>query len=71
MVDQAVIKDKLIKKLKSISDDREFILSVINHAWHIDDRKAIINYIDNDKNVNYESIILLSISLYENREKRE
>ena len=69
MSEQSELKNKLIKKLESISKDREFILSAINSARHTDDRKAIIDFIDNGEDVTYENIILLALTLYEEREK--
>ena len=69
MSEPSELKNKLIKKLESISKDREFILSVINSARHTDDRKAIIDFIDNGEDVTYENIILLALTLYEEREK--
>ena len=69
MSEQIELKKELIKKLKSISDDRDFILSVINSARHTDDRKAVIDFIDNGEDVTYENIILLALTLYEEREK--
>lgn len=69
MGEQLELKNKLIDKLKTISEDREFILSVINSARHIEDRKAIIDFIDSGENVTYENIILLALTLYEEREE--
>lgn len=63
------IKNELVEKLKTISQDREFILSVINHAKHDDDRKEIIKYIDKGEDVSYEQLLLLSIWLCNQREK--
>lgn len=70
MSNQLELKNKLIDKLKTISKDREFILSIVNFARHADDRKAIIDFIDNGKDVTYENIILLALTLYEEREEK-
>lgn len=69
MDERQQIKNQLVNKLKTISEDREFILSVINSARHTDDRKAVIEYIDNGEDVSYENVILLALTLYEEREK--
>lgn len=69
MDEQAEVKKLLLEKLKTISEDREFLLSVINAAKHIEDRRTVIEFIDNGKDVTYENIILLSLTLYENREE--
>ena len=71
MDEQLKIKNKLIEKLKTISEDREFIISVINSARHIDDRKTVIDFIDNGEDVTYENIILLALTLYEEREENK
>lgn len=70
MDEQTKIKDKLIEKLKTISDDREFLLSVINSARHIEDRKTVIYFIDNAENATYEDVILLALTLYEKRNEK-
>lgn len=67
MDEQIRIKNELIEKLKTVSEDREFLLSVINSARHIDDRKTIIKFIDNGKDVTYENLILYALTLYEAR----
>ena len=65
----SAIKKRLIDKLKTISEDKEFLLSVINSARSIEERKAVIDYIDTGKDVTYENVILLALTLYEKREK--
>lgn len=61
------IKEQLIKKLRTVSDDKEFLLSIINHARHVDDRKVLIEYLEKGEDVTYENLILLSLELYEKR----
>ncbi|MGN1195320.1 MAG: hypothetical protein ACI4SB_07535 [Acutalibacteraceae bacterium] len=61
-------KKLLIKKLKTISDDNDFLLSIINSARSIDERKAIIDFIDNGEDVTYENLILLALTMYEEHE---
>ena len=69
--EQTKVKNRLIDKLKTISDDREFILSVINSAKCIDDRKTIIDFIDNSENATYENVLLLALTLYEEKTNQE
>lgn len=71
MDEQLKVKNRLIEKLKTISEDREFMLSVINSTQHIDDKKAVIDFIDYGENVTYENIILLALTLYEEREENK
>lgn len=68
MDEKAKIKNELIDKLKTVSEDKDFLLSVTNAAWHIEDRKKIIRFIDAGKDVTYENLILLALTLYEERE---
>ena len=70
MDEQVKVKNELLKKLKTISNDEEFLLSVLNAARHIEDRKTIIQFIDAGNEATYESIILLALTLYENREEK-
>lgn len=65
----AEIKNKLIEKLKTISEDKDFIVGVISNAKHNDDRKALIKYIDEGKEVTYEQLLLLSLWLNQERKK--
>ena len=65
MDEKTRVKNELISKLQTISDDREFLLSVINTVRTVEDRKTVINYIDTGENVTYENVILLSLTLHE------
>lgn len=65
MDEKTRVKKELISKLQTISDDREFLLSVINTVRTVEDRKTVINYIDTGENVTYENVILLSLTLHE------
>lgn len=67
----AEIKSKLIEKLKTISEDKDFIVGVVSNAKHNDDREAIIEYIDNGENVDYEQLLLLSVWLSQERNKTQ
>ena len=65
----AEIKSKLIEKLKTVSEDKDFLVGVISNAKHNDDREAIIEYIDKGEEVTYEQILLLSVWLSRERKK--
>lgn len=67
MIEREKIKAKLLDKLKTISEDKDFLLSIINLAWHDDDRKTVISFIDAGEEATYENIILLALTLYEKR----
>jgi hypothetical protein len=57
------IKNTLTEKLKTISNDPDFILGVLSNAKDNEDRQSIIDYIDLGVNVTYENILLLSLKL--------
>ena len=71
MDEEIKIKNELIKRLKTLSEDRDFLLSVVNAAWHIEDRKKIIEFVDIEKEVTYENVILLALTLYEERDQTQ
>lgn len=67
----AEIKSKLIEKLKTISEDNDFLVGVISNAKHNEDREAIIEYIDKGEEVSYEQILLLSVWLGRERKNKK
>lgn len=69
MNDTMGIKKELVIKLKTISEDEDFIVGVVSNAKHNDDRKTLIEYIDKGEEVTYEQLLLLSVYLAKNREK--
>ena len=71
MDEEINIKNELIKRLKTLSEDRDFLLSVVNAAWYIEDRKKIIEFVDIEKEVTYENVILLALTLYEERDQTQ
>lgn len=58
-------KETLIKELKRISEDRDFLLAVINHVREDRERLNLAEFIKNNPNVSYEEIILMSLEIYE------
>lgn len=60
----------LIEKLKLFwENDEEFIIGVLVDLETDFERQQLIDYIDNGKNVTYESIILLALELEQSRNK--
>lgn len=53
----------LIEKLKKFSTESDFIIGVLVYAETQSDRKQLIEYIDNGKDVSYESILLYALEL--------
>ena len=60
------VSQTLKDKLQSFYDDRDFIVGVMSNAKCEEDRKTIIDFMDNDE-VTVEDIILLSLELGDRR----
>ena len=60
---------ELIDLLSKYSTEDDFILGVLADSPYDDDRKLIIDFIKQNIDVNYESIILFSLELAQMRDK--
>lgn len=63
-------KRKLFEKLKEFYPDKDFVGGVLSNTEHDVDRQKIIEYIDKGNDVSVENIILLSLHLNNERNKR-
>ncbi len=70
MADEKEIKRKLFDKLKAFYPDKDFVVGVISNVKHDDDRQVIIDYMENGEDVSVETIILLSLHLKNERNKK-
>ena len=66
---QSPEKDALIKALKTVSEDPEFILGVVVDVRDNKDRKAMAEWILSDEKPTYEDIILAAMEIDEQRNK--
>lgn len=57
------IKRKLFDRLKEFYNDKDFVVGVMSNATHEEDRKTIIEFIDNEEDITIEDLILLSLYL--------
>lgn len=71
MADEKEIKHKLFDKLKAFYPDKDFVVGVISNVKYDDDRQAIIDYMENGEDVSVENIILLSLHLKNERNKKD
>ena len=62
-VQRTPLQVKLSGMLRNISNDPEFILSVITHARHEEDTQYMIDYILAGVDVDYSQLILQSLYL--------
>ena len=56
-------------ELKQFSTDDDYILGALADSEFDEDRKLIIEYIDNGEDVSYESVILFSLEVGQQRDK--
>lgn len=57
------VSQTLKDKLQTFYNDRNFIVGVMSNAKDEEDRKVIIDFMDNGDEVTVENIILLSLEL--------
>lgn len=70
MADTKAVKRKLFDKLKKYHNDKDFVCGVVSNTQNDEDRQTIINYIDNSEDVTIENIILLSLHLKNERNRK-
>lgn len=63
------VKRKLFNKLKEFHHDKDFVLGVMSNAKHKEDQQVIIDFIENEKDITVEDVILLSLHLCIERTK--
>ena len=57
------LQKELVKNLKTVSQDKDFILGAILYAETEEDQQTIIDYIDKGDDVNEQNVTLLSVFL--------
>ena len=60
---------ELIEKLRQFSTDDDYILGLLADSEFDEDRQLIIDFIDKGQNVNYESVILFSLEVGQERDR--
>ena len=61
------IKRKLFNKLQEIHHDKDFVVGVMSNADNDEDRQTILDFIESEKDVSVEDVILLSLHLLNER----
>ena len=59
---------QLLELLSEIWDDSDFIVGVLNSLKDDDERKEIIEFIENNDDVTSEQIVLLSLDISQSRD---
>lgn len=62
---------ELVDELKKYDDDIEFLLGVMLDVDNDEDKRALLDYIKYNDDVDYEQILLNSLYLSQQREKKE
>lgn len=63
---------RLIKRLRSVYNDDNFIIGVLSYVWESEeDQQTIINFIDAGEDVDDETVIVLAMNLCDIREGME
>ena len=58
------LEKKLVEKARTVSQDKDFFLAVLNYADTEEDQQAIIDYIDKGQDVNEQNVTLLAVFLF-------
>lgn len=57
------ITNKLIRKLRALFDDDEFVSGILIYASHVEDRKTILEFIEHGEDVSVETVTVLALDL--------
>ena len=55
--------EKLFSALRSLYNNRDFVVGAMSYARSDEDRKKLLDYIENGEDVTVESILLLALHL--------
>lgn len=65
------IKRELFEKLRLLYNEKDFVYGVMSNVHNDEDRKHIIDYLNDSDNVSVEQTILLSLKLTQRRKNNE
>lgn len=60
---------QLIERLRTFTDDDDYVIGILAYSPYDEDRKLIIDYIDHGEDVSYENVILFSLEVRQRRKK--
>ena len=63
MIDMENVKRRLFDKLKEFHPDKDFVVGVMSNVKHAEDQKAVVDFIEKEKEATVENVILLSLHL--------
>lgn len=62
------LEKELVKKLRTIWNDKEFVIGVLSHLKDDEERGELIEFIDNNDDVTSEAVTLLSLDISQSRD---
>ena len=67
------VEKELVEKLRSIWNDKNFVIGVLSYLKNDEERRKLIEFIDSNDDVTSEQIDLLSLNIGQSRgyEKKE
>lgn len=57
------VEKKLVKKLRDIWNDKEFVIGVLSHLKDDEERGELIEFIDSNDDVTSETVTLLALDI--------
>lgn len=63
------LEAELIKRLKKIFNDKEFVMGMLVFVYDDKDRQSLIDYIDNGEDVTVESVSVIALNLCDLRDR--
>lgn len=64
------ISEELFQKLKTLDNDRDFVVGAMSYARKKEDRMKLLEYIKTGKDVTAESVLLMALYLHQEATKR-
>lgn len=62
------VEKELVKKLRDIWNDKEFVIGVLSHLKDDEERGELIEFIDSNDNVTSEVVTLLALDISQARD---
>lgn len=62
---------KLIERLKTFSEEKDFVLGILSNTPDEEDRQILLHYIETEKDLTIEDIILYSLELGDIRARKD
>ena len=54
---------ELVHKLRAIWNDKEFVIGILSHVETDEERRQVINFIDDSDNIRSEEVVLFALNI--------